>query len=569
MPPRIEPADEEEIVECSYCADDVERGGSYEVEGATICSNCYDEETTTCNRCLERVNNDHINHIELTEDYLCRECFDRAVNSGEIMDCHNCGDNYPSSEVVPLDDMRLCSRCFDRMQQREQRSAQAPLPPQPTQKKAENPGKIVTSPRRYGIELETVFKSEEGELNMERGFRNWSFQGDGSIRTGRKSIGGVEIVSPILQEKDGEDQIKLITKEAKENGFNVNKSCGFHLHLEAPEFKRVTAEDKNEPHPKLSKHEIVYVWKVEGSSFTNSSSRFEDIPVMRQPDGSLKQVKYVVKTQETNNMLTVNKGQAFYLLRDLWYVYLAFDDIFRGMQPPSRRNNRFCKSTSSLYSLDAIRELQDYGDLERLWYKADKRKRLDNQTEDLMYRKNRKDGSRYVGFNLEPILRNGGKTIEIRYHAPTLNAEKILRWIDIHQTIFDRISVGNWDENAVELLMAEETHLIRKAKKMCELFGIKKETEEYMIERLTKFNKINATEAEMEDEEIEESEIGRPSHGDNPVPRLVRPVPLEQNQARPQRTGSRAYSIDMPTLTTDAEARRIEQIIMGQDNSFN
>ena len=232
------------------------------------------------------------------------------------------------------------------------------------------------------------------------------------------------------------------------------------------------------------------------------------------------------------------------------------------MQPPSRRDNRFCIATSSLYSLNELRELDDYGELERLWYKADKRQKLFEQARDVDNRKNGKDRSRYSGFNLEPLLRNGSANIEIRYHSPTLNDEKILRWVDLHQTIFDFVAKLEIDDQGIDAILTKETHLIRKAKAMCQMFGIKKDTQDWIISRLHKFNKIELRDDEMEDEEVDRSEVGSPSHGGGTRPSMRRRSGMS-SQRPPLDISEFSYTMPtgFPPLPEELSSSNIGQVI--------
>ena len=101
---------------------------------------------------------------------------------------------------------------------------------------------------RYGIELEMHVQGgqyavanalqEEGidACSMSWGQHtngsnsNWHVTTDGSL--GSYST-GVEVVSPILKGDDGLKQIEKVCKALEKVDARINKSCGFHVHVEA------------------------------------------------------------------------------------------------------------------------------------------------------------------------------------------------------------------------------------------------------------------------------------------------------------------------------------------------
>lgn len=98
--------------------------------------------------------------------------------------------------------------------------------------------------RKFGIELEVInitpeqaidvfdqihFVYSTNTLYRHRDYNIWKATTDSSINASRSC----EIVSPILQGQEGLDQIKVLTKALTAAGASVNRSCGFHVHLDA------------------------------------------------------------------------------------------------------------------------------------------------------------------------------------------------------------------------------------------------------------------------------------------------------------------------------------------------
>jgi hypothetical protein len=463
-----------------------------EWDGDLYCQTCIDD-TSLCMRCDRRAWQQDLNSINQGDSYYCESCTDERCRW-----CDRCDTYVMDDDFVDSEDM--CVGCLnDDDNYIESPHSRRRVNVESTVLQGEDKGKIVTHKRKFGIELECLFtKTDTLQKVGSEIQRAWGISDDGSIRPSKNSIGTAELISPIMQGKKGEDEIKKLCKIAYPAGLIVNKSCGYHLHLDVAEFKRDKKDDQV-----VSERNV---WFILDSRYGHHVSSYDYDPT-EELKSELRSQPHLKIEKKTLPNLILNTGRPFQRLRDLWYAYLAFDDVFRAMQPQSRRNNTFCRASSSLYSLERVRELEDYTELEALWYRIDKRIKMERQQAEVESRKQYKDSSRYTGFNLEPLLRNGSHSVEFRYHSPTLNAEKILRWIDIHQSIVDKVSNGELDDGLINNTLAVETNVIKRAMFMCDFFGIKKATKEYILERIKKFNVV---EESVEDEEVEDAEEGTP-----------------------------------------------------------
>jgi len=169
----------------------------------------------------------------------------------------------------------------------------------------------------------------------------------------------------------------------------------------------------------------------------------------------------------------------------IWVFYLVFEDVILSFLPKSRRNNRFCYPLKKDFHLDEIMKADNINALEMIWYRESDIKQKDKRKAD------KYDTSRYHGVNLHSLLANGH--LEIRYHSGTLNANKMLFWANLHQTICD---------NALEIL--SETllsnnllTLTEKTEKFFELLNLSEKVEKYFTERQSRFYS-----AEVEAEKI-------------------------------------------------------------------
>jgi hypothetical protein len=140
-----------------------------------------------------------------------------------------------------IDDMRgdgVCNDCYLREEEREEEECDTVIPCESEKKKNEiachEKGEIVRHVRRFGIELEVGGRLNEIAEYLPAG---WSIVNDGSIK-------GKEFVSNILQGKAGEEIVKKFCKYSVEYS-RITKSDGFHVHIDASDYKRSVKRLKN------------------------------------------------------------------------------------------------------------------------------------------------------------------------------------------------------------------------------------------------------------------------------------------------------------------------------------
>ena len=136
----------------------------------------------------------------------------------------------------------------------------------------------------------------------------------------------------------------------------------------------------------------------------------------------------------TKHSVYVNRSCGFHIhfdatdttWRDLRYISLVAikaEQHIYDMLPRSRQNSNWCKRMSMDFNqLLNCRSQEDFVDL---WYSSG----------DSGVNREKYNDSRYHGFNLHARFYLG--TIEFRYHSATLNAEKILNWIKLCNSIIE------------------------------------------------------------------------------------------------------------------------------------
>lgn len=174
-------------------------------------------------------------------------------------------------------------------------------------------------------------------------------------------------------------------------------------------------------------------------------------------------------------------------LKQLWYFYLAFDSVMLSFLPHSRRTNHYCHSMTTTTSKERIEAAKNIVELEQLWYK-------DSRQHEIKYRKAHKyDNSRYAGVNLHSLF--ASKHVEIRFHGGTLNAYKILEWIQLHQQILDLAAAKKLPIELIKQMDSSWT-LEQKTALFFELLGLPQRTQKYFLQRQKTFAKSNGTEGQ-------------------------------------------------------------------------
>lgn len=218
---------------CIDCGDPT--NGKYNYNGGSYCEQCYNEIIDKCSWCEQKEDSKSIfNSIWIEEDgrqkqvVLCSKCtalttrcFDgncRANIKLTTKPCEECGNQYCSSHIVG-------HRCrgneptflFKRVN---------------LTKLSGDPSKAISikNNRLVGLELETVNGEPEklvGKLDHRIGVEH-----DGSLQ-GKSPI---ELVTPPASADILEGLINSTTKALRAAGYRVNKSCGFHIHLDSEDF---------------------------------------------------------------------------------------------------------------------------------------------------------------------------------------------------------------------------------------------------------------------------------------------------------------------------------------------
>lgn len=171
--------------------------------------------------------------------------------------------------------------------------------------------------------------------------------------------------------------------------------------------------------------------------------------------------------------------QRFEKIKRTFLFYLLFDDVLMAMLPQYRRGNKFASRTAHACSVKSIIKAGSTEDIARAWYITS------STSETLNCRGDSKHSSRYCGINLHSLLARNMKTLEVRYHSPTLQPVKILNWVALHQHILDRVPQL---KEAKILAYSNAIFFEDKLHGFFKLLGLPPKLERYVRGRIAKFN---------------------------------------------------------------------------------
>lgn len=119
----------------------------------------------------------------------------------------------------------------------------------------------------------------------------------------------------------------------------------------------------------------------------------------------------------------------FRAVQCIWLFYILFEDVIKSFLSKSRRINGYCKSLATDYHYKEIRQAQNMGQLDEIWYRVTGARELASTKAE------HKHDSRYRGINMHTLLSEWH--LEIRYHMGTTIPDKILHWAGLHTGIIE------------------------------------------------------------------------------------------------------------------------------------
>lgn len=297
---------------------------------------------------------------------------------------------------------------------------------------------IVTSNRKFGIEIEFVAPTPTALSKIRN---NITVVEDGSLRP---LLNAGEYVSEPLKGKTGEETIRFACEVLKKHGASGdNPKTSVHLHLDgrigqgtlrSSRTPAKTTESQigvsNRLKQELGSENIMNLLLRRGLDMNTRiewiESRFDNILY-------LSKAQLTSKPRLNYTYYYLDKPDRFEWMRNVFYFYTKFSDVMEAMVSDSRKfGNMYCIPLGKSYDCDRIAECNSMDSLKGVWYKG--------RPSAGHY-----DDSRYHNVNLHCFWDRHG-TVEIRSHGGTIDPNKILLWLRLHQTIVDKLEEVKLEE---------------------------------------------------------------------------------------------------------------------------
>lgn len=316
---------------------------------------------------------------------------------------------------------------------------------------------MITSDRKFGIEIEF---SCPDKMSLYKIGERLSLVGDGSIRHIQHSA---EYVSNILQGKSGEREVNKACEILKKNRASGDNPCmSVHVHLDGRKNDGIVNSCKTTAEiPSHIPHNTIYAVsnKISGKMssadvrrlvITHSYPRSEEL-INETQFHSITYLSFSsLKTKPEKNFTYYwyENADRFQWLKNIMYFYTQYSQVMEDIVSNSRKfGNMYCIPLGLSYSLDEIEACKSTQELKSLWYKG--------RASAGHY-----DDSRYHNVNLHSYWDRHG-TVEIRSHGGTVDPNKILLWVKLHQKIADKLETlttedikcaNNFHKNFVEFV---------------------------------------------------------------------------------------------------------------------
>ena len=196
----------ERYATCDGCNQETPVDEITSANGYSYCEDCYNERYTTCESCGDVIRRNDCYTSDDGEDY-CPDCYHE-----HFFHCSDCGNEFPQDDCsTNSDGDEFCPDCYHGDEDCDGWDS-GYFRPIGTYTE-------LRSVRKFGVELETSSCDDYQDIQGETVF---GCKEDGSIT-------GKEFISPILYGDEGLDAIRAFCKLAR--GFDVDKNCGFHVHI--------------------------------------------------------------------------------------------------------------------------------------------------------------------------------------------------------------------------------------------------------------------------------------------------------------------------------------------------
>lgn len=169
------------------------------------------------------------------------------------------------------------------------------------------------------------------------------------------------------------------------------------------------------------------------------------------------------------------------VLKNVLLFHILFEDVVMLFLPSMRRNAHYCQSIGAKYTRAQMANIRSMEGLMTMWYNT--------STADEAFAQVQRhyQSTRYTGVNFHPLWEKNN--IEIRHHSGTLNAQKILEWVNLHLSIVDycvneSVSIDSLQEVAAAMKDKSSDDRMRA---IFDMLDLSNDSREYLASRAAKF----------------------------------------------------------------------------------
>lgn len=287
------------------------------IEDRLFCKGCFEQHFIVCFKCKDITNRFGNSRIATSYDIMqevkvCRDCLTELVKEHEVSSCRGCSNFYMrgSSDKFMADRCYLCILKMKSNSEIIYRKYDSYVGLECREK-----GKYITSLRKFGIELEAIQKGQAKASKAS--FELPSFMGvaqDNSIKVNGDSGYGVEFQTPPANGLIAEELIENAQTILVKNGFYVNETCGYHIHVD------VSRIDKFNPNDQLNSIKRLWLTYL----------CMEDVLLSFLPPSRRTNIRYCAPIRSEYNADEIIRAQNIDKLEELWYRTSDKYDISRA-----------------------------------------------------------------------------------------------------------------------------------------------------------------------------------------------------------------------------------------------
>lgn len=215
-------------------------------------------------------------------------------------DCYNCGDSFLRETMDEHNAELWCSSCLADEYDYSGWPGRDYFKGNSAQYQSDRPGKLVQSTRIFSAEIECYSPSAQSYL---KAYSNIP-EGIGATEDGSLGDNGREFQTPKLKGAKGEEVLRQLCKTLNDNDFNVDDSCGLHIHLDG---RGLFPRTKSLDEPKALKQlwAFYYAYEPVIHSFLPSARRTNS---------------YCYSIQRTTHLTSIVFAKTLRAIEKLWYT---------------------------------------------------------------------------------------------------------------------------------------------------------------------------------------------------------------------------------------------------------